>query len=67
LLLSVLGGKLHSLLFLSLIAEPDAHDVLFQIELFGNGGDLLARWPRLDGEVGFQRALLRSCYGCPFS
>ena len=43
----VLGGELHALLLLALVAEPDAHHVLLQVEFLGDGGDLLARRPRL--------------------
>lgn len=47
-----------------LVAEPHAHHVLFQVELLGDGGDLLGRGPRLNGEVGLERALLRRRDGC---
>jgi hypothetical protein len=51
LLLSVLGCKLHSLLFLTLIAEPHSNDVFLEIKFLGDGGDFLARWSRLDGKI----------------
>lgn len=51
------GGIFHSFLFLPLVAEPDAHHVFLKIQLLCDGGDLLRGGPRLDGEVGFQRAL----------
>jgi hypothetical protein len=67
LLLSVLSGKLHSFLLLTLIAKPHAHDVLFEIKLLGNGGNFLTRWSWLDGKISFQRAFLWCRNGCPFS
>lgn len=65
--LSVLGGELHSLLFLPLVAEPHAHHVLLQVQLLGDGRNLFARWPRLHRKVRFERTLLRRCDGSPFS
>lgn len=59
-LASLLGGEFHALLLLPLVAEPDADDVLLEVELLGDGGDLLTGRARLDGEVGLERALLRS-------
>lgn len=38
---SVLCGKFHSLLFLTLITEPHAHHILLQIQFLGDGGYLL--------------------------
>ena len=56
------GCKLHPLLLLPLVAEPDPDDVLFEVELLCDGRDLLARRPRLHSEVGLQRPLLRRRY-----
>jgi hypothetical protein len=67
LLLSVLSCELHSFLLLTLITKPHAYDVLFEIELLGNGGNFLAGWSWLDGEIGFQRTFLWCRNGCPFS
>lgn len=64
---SVLGSEFHALLFLSLVAEPHANDVLLQVQLLGDGGDLLAGRARLHGEVGLERAFLGRCDGSPFS
>lgn len=61
----LLGGEFHALLLLALVAEPDADDVLLEIQLFRNGRYLLAGWPGLNGEIGLQRALLRSCDARP--
>ena len=55
---SVDGGVLHPLLLLPLVAEPHADDVLLQVELLRNGGDLLAGRPRLHREVRLEGALL---------
>lgn len=63
----MLRGKLHALLFLPLIAEPDAHHVLLQVQLLGNGRNLLAGGTRLDGKVRFQGPFLRGRNGSPFS
>jgi len=52
------GGELHALLLLALVAEPDAHDVLLEVELVGDLRDLLAGRARLDREVRLERALL---------
>jgi len=52
------GGELHALLLLALVAEPDAHDVLLEVELLGDLRDLLAGRARLDREVRLERALL---------
>ncbi len=57
----LLSGEFHALLLLALVAEPDADDVLFEVEFLGNGGDFLARGARLDGEIGLERSLLRRC------
>lgn len=65
--LSVLRGELHALLFLTLITEPDPDHVLLQVELLGDGGDLLAGRPRLDGKVRFQGSFFRGRNGSPFS
>lgn len=65
--LSVLSGKFHSLLFLSLIAEPHAHHILFQIQFLRDGSDLFTGWSRLDGKISFERTLFRRCDGSPFS
>lgn len=65
--LSVLGGEFHSLLFLPLIAEPDAHHILFEIQLFGDGRNFFTGWSRLDGKVCFKRTLFWRCDGSPFS
>jgi hypothetical protein len=67
LLLSVLGRELHSLLFLPLIAEPHSNDVFLEIKFLGDGGNFLARWSRLDGKIGLERAFLWGRDGCPFS
>lgn len=64
---SVLGGELHALLFLPLIAEPHADHVLLQVQLLGDGGDLFAGRTWLHGKVCLERALLRRCDGSPFS
>jgi hypothetical protein len=53
------GGEFHALLLLSLITEPDSNDTLFQVELLGHLGDLLARRPRLHAEIGLEGLLLR--------
>lgn len=51
----LLGGReLHSLLLLSLIAEPHPHHILFEVQLLGDGCDLLPRGSRLHGEVRLQ-------------
>jgi len=52
-----LSGELHPFLLLPLIAKPNAHHVLLQVELLRDGGDFLAGRPRLHREVGLQRAL----------
>lgn len=57
--LSVLRSEFHPLLFLPLVAEPDANDVLLEVELLGDGGNLLAGGSRLDREVRLEAALLR--------
>lgn len=57
-----LGRKLHPLLLLALVTEPDPHHVLLEVELLGDGGDLLAAGPGLDGEVSLQGSLLRRRY-----
>ena len=64
---SSLGRKLHSFLFLSLVAEPDPDNVLLQIEFLRDGCNFLSARPGLDCEVSFQRAFLWGCYGGPFS
>ena len=64
---SLNGGELHSLLLLSLIAEPDAHDILLELELLGDLCDLLAGRPRLQTEVHLERALLGRRYGRAFA
>ena len=64
---SSLGRKLHSFLFLSLVAEPDPDHVLLEVELLGDGCDLLSAGPRLHGEVSLQRALLGRGDRGPFS
>ena len=51
------GSELHSLLFLALVAEPDPHHVLLEVEFLSNGGDLLPARSRLHGKVGFERPL----------
>lgn len=61
------GGIFHSLLLLPLVAEPDAHHVFLEIQLLGDGSDLLGGGPWLDGEVGFQRALFRRRDGRAFA
>lgn len=62
---SALGRELHPLLLLALIAEPHADHVLFQVQLLGNGGDFLARRPRLNGKVGLEAPLLGGRDGGP--
>ena len=57
-----LGRKLHPLLLLALVTEPDPHHVLLEVELLGDGGDLLPAGPGLDGEVSLQGSLLRRRY-----
>lgn len=57
-----LGRKLHPLLLLALVTEPDPHHVLLEVKLLGDGGDLLSAGPGLDREVGLQRSLLRRRY-----
>ena len=57
-----LGRKLHPLLLLALVTEPDPHHVLLEVELLGDGGDLLSAGPGLDREVSLQRSLLRRRY-----
>lgn len=64
---SVLGGEFHTLLFLPLIAEPHANDVLLQVQFLGDGGNLLAGRTWLNGEVCLERALFGRCDGSPFS
>ena len=54
--------ELHPLLFLPLVAEPHAHNVLLEVQLLGDLRDLLAGRTRLDGEVRLQGALLRRRY-----
>lgn len=51
-----------SLLLLSLVAEPDAYHILFQVQLLGDGRNLLSTRPWLQSKVGFQRALLGRSY-----
>ena len=63
----LLSCEFHPLLFLALVAEPDADDVLLEVEFLGDGGDLLAGGARLHGEVGLQRALLGRCDRRPFA
>ena len=58
-LAGLLSCEFHAFLLLALVAEPDADDVLLEVELFGDGGDLLAGGARLYGEIGLQRAFLR--------
>ena len=59
-LLSTLHSiEFHSLLLLTLIAEPDADNVLFELKFLSDLSNLLTRRPRLHGEKRFQRALLR--------
>lgn len=61
------GGELHPLLLLALVAEPHAHHVLLQVELLGDGGDLLPGRAGLHREVGLQRPLLRGGDRRPFT
>ena len=54
--------ELHPLLFLSLVAEPHAYNVLLEVQLLGDLRDLLAGRTWLDGEVRLQGALLGRRY-----
>lgn len=56
---SVLRCELHPFLLLSLIAEPHADHVLFQVELFRDRCDFLATGPWLYRKVRLQTALFR--------
>ena len=58
--------EFHPLLFLSLIAEPDADNILFELKFFGNLRNFLSRRSRLHSEKCFQRTLLRRRNRGPF-
>ena len=60
-LLTLSGSEFHALLLLTLIAKPDAHNVLFEVELLGDLSNLLARRSRLRGEILLEQTLLRRC------
>ena len=59
--------ELHAFLFLSLIAEPHAHNVLLEVQFLGDLSYLLAGRARLDGEVRLEGALLRRRYRRPLA
>lgn len=54
----MLGGELHALLLLSLIAEPHTHHVFLKVELLGNGCNFLAGRTWLHGKICFKGALI---------
>jgi len=62
----MLSRKLHALLLLPLVAEPDPDDVLLEVQLLRDRGDLLAGWPRLHREVRLERAFLGRGDARPF-
>ena len=64
---AALSCKFHPLLLLPLVAEPDPDHVLLEVQLLGDGCDLLSAGPRLHGEVSLQRALLGRGDRGPFS
>lgn len=60
-------GKFQPLLFLSLVAKPYSHHVLFEVQFLSYSRDFLRGRPRLDREIRLQRSFLRGRYGGPLA